>query len=73
MGAYDRAVREQCGEIGRVRCRHPRRHRPRRLSRILRLDAEQRTDDIGGRRYVRFDQVLRPQAPAGEVKVSNHW
>ena len=67
--AHDRAVIEQPGEVGTVRRRRPRRHGPRRLGRVLRLHGEQRTDDLGRRRQVRFDQVLGAQPPPCDVEI----
>ena len=72
VGPHHAAVIEQPGEICTVRRRRPRRHGPRRLRRILRLDREQRPDHLGCSPHMRRDQMLGAEAPACEVTIAEH-
>jgi hypothetical protein len=70
--AQDGAVVQEARQIGLVRVQRARGHRPSRLTGVLRLDGQQRTDSLARRHRAGRDQALSAQPPASNVEILHH-
>jgi hypothetical protein len=67
--AHDGAVIQQSRQLGLVRVLGTRGHRPPRLTGILGLDGQQRTNSLARRTSTGPHQVLTAQPPPGNLKI----
>ena len=70
--AQNGAVVQEGRQIGLVRVRGARGHCPGRLTGVLGLDGQQRTDSVARRPGAGRDQVLSAQPPASNVEILHH-